>query len=258
MTDSTTFTTKQATENLSSLQQMTSQILDSVKQALENLGLPDILQNNPHHFGTLFQHTDAVIHALPNGPDSPLPNTALIVAAALHDIGKPSTVTVNPKTGYDQYLGHAAKSAEIIKTNEEKLLPEFDSDGREYIEELVRLHDTKYAKQGKCQTMLDSHPDGFATDLITLQYADIMGQSEFNRDKKLAEVLKFSKFIQSVGTPEQTKGLNDVNKIIQEAMDNFLEQQKAGEESLDEDSSLVESRAAIKDGRQQAEADIVR
>lgn len=169
-------------------------------------GYHDIVQNNPHHFGTINEHVDAVVNSLPE-----YASTHVKVAALLHDIGKYDTITVNQKTGYSQFLKHADKSVELINNNIDALLPleNFSEADRKYITELVRLHDTKYSKQGKCQTMLNEHPNGFARDLITLQYADVMGQSKFNRESKLQEVLKFAELLQQVGTPEQTVGFYD-------------------------------------------------
>ena len=179
----------------------------------KKLGYKDIVQNNPHHIGTLNQHVDAVINSMPEDASD-----LAKIAACFHDIGKFETIAVNQKTGYSQFIGHANKSVEIITSNRETLCPTLSDEEFDYMKELVRLHDTKYNKQGKCQTMLNEHPNGFAKDLIALQYADIMGQSEYNKEQKLQEVKTFAGFIEQIGTPEQTKGLKDVIDIIDNAI----------------------------------------
>lgn len=192
---------------------------------LEKLNIKDIQQNNPHHGESLYTHIDRVFEflkgcSLESLKDICNDTTSLLTAAICHDIGKPDVVKVNEKTGYDQFLGHADISASIFKERIYEV-PEFTDnlsyDKIEYTSELIRLHDTKYSKQGKCQNMLNNHPNGFAKDLILLQYADIMGQSDYNHENKVEEVKQFASFIKENGTPEQTKGLDDVINFINDS-----------------------------------------
>lgn len=206
----------------------------AAEEISNKLGYKDIVQNNPHHFGTLNQHVDAVINALPDNVSE-----LVKLSASLHDIGKYEVISVNQKTGYSQYIGHADKSVEILIANREKLCPDLSDKEFEYIKELVRLHDAKYSKQGKCQKMLDEHPNGFARDLITLQYADIMGQSEYQREQKLQQALDFANLIEKVGTPKQIEGLREV-------IDNIEYKIKIAQEKTQEENSpqVVEHTAA--------------
>ena len=181
--------------------------MNNFEEILAAMGHEDINQNNPHHFGSLGEHTDAVVGALPETSTN-----KLRAAALLHDIGKIETKSINPKTGNDQFIGHATKSVAMI--DEYNLLSGFSDDEAEYIKELVRLHDTKYSKQNKCKNMLDNHPIGFAADLITLQFADVIGQSKYKREEKLNEILSFANLINQVGTPDQVMGVADLISII--------------------------------------------
>lgn len=183
--------------------------MNKFKEILNKIGHEDILQNNPHHFGTVGQHTEAVCLALPKKASE-----KLRAAALLHDIGKIETRSINPKNGYDQFIGHATKSVEMIDIY--NLLSDFSDEKSEYIKELVRLHDTKYSKENKCKTMLDNHPAGFAADLITLQFADVMGQSAYKRAEKLQEIINFASLINRVGAPDQVIGVADLISIIEE------------------------------------------
>lgn len=142
-------------------------------------------------------------------------------AVIFHDIGKPDTKQINKKTGYDQYVGHAEKSAEIFK-DKVGTIPEMNRlapEKIEYISELIRLHDTKYSKQGKCQNLLNDHPNGFAKDLIMLQYADIMGQNAYQQTEKLCSVVQFAQRLAQLGTPEQTQGLSDVIEMMNRSIE---------------------------------------
>lgn len=62
-------------------------------------------QNNPYHNKNLWGHTIKTIESVNDSKE-------MKVAALLHDIGKPKTMTINKK-GYSNYLGHSEKSTEI-------------------------------------------------------------------------------------------------------------------------------------------------
>ena len=62
-------------------------------------------QHNPHHAYDVYTHTAQAVEAAP--PDLPVR-----LAALLHDIGKPSTFTVD-ENGEGHFYGHAKVSAEI-------------------------------------------------------------------------------------------------------------------------------------------------
>lgn len=230
-----------------------------------SFGIKDVQQNNPHHFGTVFQHTNAVLENLymlylsPEKGRQPHPTREeLFLAACFHDAAKYITKEVNPETGYSQFLGHAEKSAEIYKRIENenakhyeevnkqlhkrnrrsKSFPAFiyprtlanpglpivyhpqtrpalpTNERIEYTSELIRLHDTKYSKEGKIKNMLESHPNGFAADLLKLQLSDVLGQRDVTIAPKLQEIEDFASRILNIGTAEQTIGveavLNDV------------------------------------------------
>ena len=176
-----------------------------MRDMFRHYGVENIPQNNPHHFGDLIEHTAAVLQAVCeikgyNLGDKDTLSKPLVMAAIFHDIGKPDVVSVNPKTGYDQYLNHAEvsveKFAEISKKLKEKI--SFDE---EYVSELIRLHDTKYSKQGKINTLLETHKEGFAEDLIVLQIADVHGQSLCKKEEKLEQIRAFAQKLGVINAP---------------------------------------------------------
>ena len=206
-------------------------------EIMKAIGIEDVQQNNPHHFGTVFEHTNAVVsnlHGLYLDIDGQPSSTGqeLLYAALLHDAAKPATLQVNPKTGYDQFFGHAEKSAEIYKENAHIVTPSFTKEQVEYTSELIRLHDTKYGKEGKIRDMLESHPNGFAADLLKIQLSDIMGQRDVTRAPKLQEVENFASRILNIGTAEQTVGIEEVLHDAQNMRTHHIEmEENAGPDS---------------------------
>lgn len=66
----------------------------------------------------------------------------VLIAALLHDIGKPQTRRVNPKNNHVQFFGHEVLSAELaqdvlIKMQEEKMINKHEASE---IKELIKLH----------------------------------------------------------------------------------------------------------------------
>lgn len=192
---------------------------EEVEEVFEQAGFWDIVQNSPHHIGTLVEHTEKVCEALLK---MPIVSSDLQIAALFHDIGKLGTVSVNPKTGYDQYLGHAEKSAEMFESLVDGGLGD-NSDELFCARELIRLHDTRYVRQDKCRDMLNAHPAGFGGKLIALQLADVLGQSDFEREAKLDQIEAFARLIKEVGTPEQAKGIDAMLYAIDEVREDFGE-----------------------------------
>lgn len=158
--------------------------LEDIEYNFSLMGVKDIPQNNPHHIGSLAEHTAAVVDAVYKLADEialSLSETERLAAVALlHDIGKPEVVNINGITGYDQFIGHADRSAEILEAMDPKLfesLTGLNVGEKREVAALVRLHDSAFSKQGKILKMLEAHPDGFARDLLAIKLADIEGRA---------------------------------------------------------------------------------
>lgn len=168
---------------------MGSKNISDIKEVMNALGIKDFSQNNPHHFGTFEQHVGAVVNDDMIQNDKSGTKDLLKIAAIMHDIGKADVKDINPKTGYDRYIGHDKRSAEIFDENADKLFSSLSDDQKQYVHDLIALHHARYAKEGKCRNMLDSHPSGFAADLLKLDTADVRGQSHFKEIDKLTLVV---------------------------------------------------------------------
>lgn len=86
---------------------------------------------NSHHHLDLVHHSIETVNQIKS--DKPL----LKLAAFYHDIGKPSTWTIEPK-GRHRFIGHDLKGGEIVKKELEKL--KFSNKQINYISKMVKYH----------------------------------------------------------------------------------------------------------------------
>lgn len=96
--------------------------------------MPGFLQHNPHHDRDVWEHTIAVVAAIP-------PEPVLRWAALLHDSAKPQCYT-RDENGIGHFHGHQEKSAETA----EVILRRLHCENRLIAEvtELIRIHDTRF------------------------------------------------------------------------------------------------------------------
>jgi tRNA nucleotidyltransferase (CCA-adding enzyme) len=137
-------------------------------------------QKNPNHCYDLYDHTMKVMEGV--GDD----DEELLLAAALHDIGKMECFT--EEGGVRKFIGHAKKSAEIA----EHLLR---SEG--YPEEqikricwLVAEHESDISSTKSMKKRLDTAGEEQVRKLIKLRRADIMAQAPAVQQEHLAVVAK--------------------------------------------------------------------
>lgn len=88
-------------------------------------------QHNPHHFGTVWEHT---LKAL----DSARPELPVRLAVLLHDVAKPRCFTLDEQ-GVGHFYGHAAQSSQMADEICRRL--RLDNALRERVTVLIRYHD---------------------------------------------------------------------------------------------------------------------
>lgn len=106
------------------------QAWDEMQKTFEN--------TEEHHGESSSEHTSAVLSAIEKIWASDLPKARIELAqlvAALHDVGKPATRTVDPD-GKVRFIGHAKKSAELAK----EILEEIGDEQAELAHSIVVLH----------------------------------------------------------------------------------------------------------------------
>ena len=136
-------------------------------------------QNNPHHCYSVGEH---ILHTLSYVES----DKVLRLAMLFHDIGKPRTRTIDEE-GITHNHGHAAVGEELTVRILKRL--KFDNDTIDKVKKLVRYHDRKIETNAKSvrRAVSDMGEDIFPL-LFSVKYADIMAQSEYQRDEKLSEL----------------------------------------------------------------------
>ena len=145
----------------------------------ELVGTFDFEQNNKHHNRDVYRHTVASVKNIE--PDPLLRTTMLF-----HDIGKPMSQTVD-KRGVSHYQNHpvlgAAMTEEILRR---LCMP------RRFIEEvttLIRYHDVRVKPDAvQIKQLLGTLGVDSVRRLYKIQRADILAQSQYHREEKLANL----------------------------------------------------------------------
>lgn len=142
----------------------------------------DCEQKNPYHWLDVYQHTCAVLLGCTKQ------NADLVtkLAAFFHDIGKPHCYQ-DDENGVRHFKGHGKVSADMTDVIMRRL--KFDNDTREKVVQLVYYHDASFevGKKYVRRWLNKMGVDQFKR-LLVLRRADIMGQSELNRDERLQKL----------------------------------------------------------------------
>lgn len=139
-------------------------------------------QHNPYHYLDVFAHSCQVLTICR------IYNADLItkLAAFFHDIGKPYCYQ-DDKKGIRHFKGHGKISADMTDVIMRRL--KFDNDTRDKVVQLVYYHDASFevGKKYVRRWLNKIGVDQFKR-LLVLRRADIMGQSELNRDERLQKL----------------------------------------------------------------------
>ena len=139
-------------------------------------------QHNPYHYLDVFAHSCQVLTICR------IYNADLItkLAAFFHDIGKPHCYQ-DDKNGIRHFKGHGKISADMTDAIMRRL--KFDNDTRDKVVQLVYFHDASFeiGKKYVRRWLNKIGVDQFKR-LLVLRRADIMGQSELNRDERLQKL----------------------------------------------------------------------
>lgn len=147
-------------------------------------------QNTPHHRYTVGEHTLCALTKV-------RADKVLRLAVLLHDIGKPEVRTVDEE-GRDHFKGHPERSERIAG----EILHRWrlDNDTLNKVKRLVRFHDLRPAlNQKSIRRMIYKVGEDIFPMLLEVQRADILAQSEYQREEKL-------------------RSLDEVNRIYREIL----------------------------------------
>lgn len=195
----------------------------------------DYNQNNPYHSLDLWTHTENV---LKNCKDC---DYITKFAALLHDIGKPSTQSIDEVTGFSHYYRHEEKGAEMTADILNRL--RFTNEEKKNITKLVEKHmDFHRSESDKTiRKMVHNIGKENTLRLAKLSFADDEGKFKENRHNKLLE--KVQKVIDEFDIPKVSdlkltgfelmqmgfngKEIGDVKKyLLSEVLDNGIPNDK--------------------------------
>lgn len=138
-------------------------------------------QNNPHHLYSVGMHTIKAMELVPC-------NKILRLAMLLHDVGKPATRTTDEE-GVDHFYGHPTLGSELARKILKRL--RFDNETIDRVSLLIVYHDygnSVSATPVFTRKLINKvHLDNFPM-LLDIKYADVMAQSELQRDSKLVKL----------------------------------------------------------------------
>lgn len=168
-------------------------------------------QNNPHHIYSVGNHIDAVVSHIPANMKD---DEVLVIAAMLHDIGKPD-VKETKDDGTDRFIGHAKRSTEIAAP----ILDEIGFGKEEKHEILWIVEHHEIGDPVKAKTMrkwLKEVTKETIARLFVLRIADIEGQSNYQKSEKLnivrANLETFSSVLEEEGEDDDI--VNAVKTLI--------------------------------------------
>lgn len=162
-------------------------------------------QNNPHHCFDVGHHSLEAVRQInrmwkEKPEDSPLQDekshVILVYAALLHDVAKPDCKTTD-EDGIDHFYQHN----ELGAGKAEKILQrlKFDNETISIVKKIIQCHDRRhencmmdgrYSTKGKrsMRRLMNQIGSAVMPYLFMLQRADLLAQSEFCREEKLARL----------------------------------------------------------------------
>jgi tRNA nucleotidyltransferase (CCA-adding enzyme) len=158
-------------------------------------------QNNPHHCYNVGEH---ILHTL----SYVKADKALRLGMLFHDIGKPGTLTVDEE-GITHNHGHAVIGEEMTVRIMKRL--KFDNDTTDIVRKIVRYHDWKIENNMKSVRRAINHigEDIFPL-LFSVKYADIMAQSDYQREEKLQDLETLKVIYEDIIAKEDCLSLKDL------------------------------------------------
>ena len=138
-------------------------------------------QNHPHHCYSVGEH---ILHSLPEVP----PEKVLRLTMLLHDIAKPETMEIDDK-GITHFHHHAAAGEERSRQILRRL--RMDNDTVNKVCKLVRYHDYGNgvpANSKLVRRTMNKIGEELLPSLLLVRKADILAQSDFKREEKLANL----------------------------------------------------------------------
>lgn len=158
-------------------------------------------QNHPHHCYTVGEHTISAIENI-------RADRLLRLAMLFHDVAKPQCRTTD-EDGVDHFHGHQQAGSEQAGRILRRL--KFDNDTTEQVCRLVRWHDDRPELTGKSiRRAVNRIGAAQYPALFAVKRADILAQSAYRREEKLAYVDAYEALYEEIVKQEQCLCLKDL------------------------------------------------
>lgn len=175
-------------------------------------------QNNPHHKETVGMHC---IHALVHFHNESVTGeeyqkhefphklyAAMCWTVLLHDVGKTRVKTVDEE-GIDHFYGHDEEGSKMVRTILKRL--KFDNYTIDTVQHLTRWHDYRFELKAKSiRKALNKIGSELIYPLLFVQKADLLSQSEYKQEEKLARLDSAGSMIDEVFERKQAFTLKDL------------------------------------------------
>jgi len=136
-------------------------------------------QKNKHHMYTVGKHSLVAMEQIE-------PDRILRLTMLLHDVAKPLCITVDER-GQEHYFGHPEKGADLSRQILRRL--KLDNDTISQVCHLIRYHDERPAITPKTiRYMMNEIGVEVFPNLFAVKYADVLAQSRYAREAKMAYV----------------------------------------------------------------------
>ena len=135
-------------------------------------------QNTIHHIYSVGEHTLMTLKNV-----SPKKNIRLIML--LHDMAKPVVKTTDEE-GCDYFYGHAQRGADMAKAILRRL--KFDNATIDLVAKMVKYHDDRPETPKGVRRMFSAVGVENVPMLLEMKRADLLGQSTYQRESKMAQV----------------------------------------------------------------------
>ena len=146
-------------------------------------------QKNPHHIYSVGEH---ILHSMKHIKN----DKVLRLTMLFHDMGKPKSKTIDEK-GVHHFHGHNEISKDIANEVLKRL--RFDNDTIFKVKKLVYFHDYHPALTDKSvRKFITKIGKELVPLYLRVQKADVLAQSEYKRDEKLAKIEEVSKIYDGI------------------------------------------------------------
>ncbi|MCR5701398.1 MAG: CCA tRNA nucleotidyltransferase [Lachnospiraceae bacterium] len=159
-------------------------------------------QINKHHAYSVGEHTIKVVENVPK-------DKVLRLAALLHDVAKPTTKTNDGQ--WDHFYGHNEAGVEMAGKILKRL--KYDNATISRVKRLVLWHDFGMGGLPKIKTFrrsLSKMGEDLFEDFTYIKRADILAQSEFQREEKLERLEALKGYYDEVISNNQCISLKDL------------------------------------------------